>query len=126
MTETQRRFQIGDHVRVTATPVTHARQLAGKVAKVYGTANPSMTDVDVIGGLKADHAVNVFFADLNTSFWLSDNLLELYDHATETTSAITDLRYERTEDGAWHLMSTKEVDQQAEELVSKLGADLRR
>ena len=91
-----KQISFGDNVSVRQTPETQAAGLAGLSGNVYGETTPSSTNVEVIGELKEDYAINVHFEKLGESFWFSQDLLEFIDHAPGTE--ITD-RIDRLQDG---------------------------
>ena len=79
-----RAISFGDNVRVLSAPATVERGLAGLVGQVYGQTTPSLTKVEVVGETKEDYAVNVYFKEKDEAVWLSEQLLELVDHAPGT------------------------------------------
>lgn len=74
----------GDNVRVKRTPETIAKGLADLAGQVYGETTPSVTNVEVVGDLQDDHALNVFFEEKNEAIWFSPELLEFIDHGPGT------------------------------------------
>jgi hypothetical protein len=99
-------ISFADNVRVRVTPVTEAAGVAGLHGQVYGVTTPSVTGVEVIGEVKDDTAVNVFFAEQNASHWFTPDLLEFVDHApgTEIRVANSPTKSVRTEDGEWQVL----------------------
>lgn len=69
----------GNKVKIKDSPETLEKGLAGKIGDVYGQTTPSMMDFEIIGTPKDDFAVNVYFDDLNTSYWFDADLLETVD-----------------------------------------------
>jgi hypothetical protein len=59
--DTESTISFGDNVRVRATSLTQELGLAGMSGQVYGETTPSVTNVEVIGELREDYAINVFF-----------------------------------------------------------------
>ena len=96
-------ISFGDNVRVRSTPETESAGLAGLRGQVYGCTTPSQTGVEVVGELKNDYAVNVFFAASDEAYWLAPELLEFVDHAagTEISLAGVAKKWVRTESGEW-------------------------
>jgi hypothetical protein len=64
-------ISFGDNVRVRAAPLTQELGLAGMAGQVYGETTPSVTNVEVIGEIQEDYAINVFFDDRNEGFWFA-------------------------------------------------------
>ncbi len=92
-----------DSVRIRSTPLTVERGLANLEGQVYGETTPSVTDVEVIGEVRDDYAINVHFDGRDEDLWFADDLVEFVDHA-----AGTEIRYEcvpgkwiRSSDGQW-------------------------
>ena len=69
----------GNKVKIKDSAETREKGLAGKVGDVYGQTTPSMMDFEIIGTPKDDFAVNVYFDDLQTSYWFDADLLETID-----------------------------------------------
>jgi hypothetical protein len=71
--------------------------------QVYGWTTPSQTGVEVIGDLKDDYAVNVFFAELKEDRWFAPELIEFIDYApgTQFTVGRIPKTWTRTETGEW-------------------------
>jgi hypothetical protein len=99
-------ISFADNVRVRVTPVTEAAGVAGLHGQVYGVTTPSVTGVEVIGDVKDDTAVNVFFTEQNASHWFAPELLEFVDHApgTEIRIANSPTKSVRTETGEWRVL----------------------
>jgi hypothetical protein len=93
----------GDNVRVLRTPETERAGLAERLGCVYGATTPSVTNVEVIGHLSDDCAINVHFEDLNQAFWFAPDLLEFVDHAPGTEAWVqgSPTKSVRQPDGSW-------------------------
>jgi hypothetical protein len=91
----------GDNVRVTSTPLTVSLGLAGLTGAVYGETTPSVTGVEVIGGVDADYAINVQLDGRDESLWFAPELLEFVDHAPGTEIVIGNKRMVRSASGEW-------------------------
>lgn len=101
--ENQSPTSFGDNVRIRTTDLTNGLKLAGLVGRVYGQTTPSVTNVEVIGEVKTDYAVNVYFDELKESFWFAEDLLEFVDHAPglEMTLNGVPKSWTRTASGEW-------------------------
>ncbi|MEK6337301.1 MAG: hypothetical protein AABM67_20455 [Acidobacteriota bacterium] len=64
-------LSFGDNVRIRTSAGTEAKGVAGLVGQVYGQTTPSVTEVEVIGEVTSDCAINVFFKDRDESFWFA-------------------------------------------------------
>ncbi|TCK64676.1 hypothetical protein DFQ05_2659 [Winogradskyella wandonensis] len=93
----------GNKVRIKSTPETENKGLAGKEGEVFGQTTPSMMDVEVIGSLTEDIAINVHFEDLNESFWFAEDLIENLDNGqgTEITIDGVGKKWTKGENGEW-------------------------
>jgi|SRR5215213_2823528 len=100
---TEPTISFGDNVRVRATPLTEELGLAGAAGQVYGETTPSVTNVEVIGEIQEDYAINVFFEGRKESFWFAPELLEFIDHApgTEITLHGVPKKWVRSSSGEW-------------------------
>ena len=96
-------ISFGDNVRVRVTPVTEQAGVGGLAGNVRGETTPSVTNVDVIGELKEDFALHVFFEDRNEGLWFVPELLDFVGHApgSEITIKGVDKRWIRRKDGEW-------------------------
>jgi len=94
-------ISFGDNVRVLSTPETETLGLTGKEGQVYGETTPSITNVDVIGNIENDFALNVFLDDLNKDYWFTPQLLELIDHGEGNVIEAGNIRAVRKADGSW-------------------------
>ena len=91
----------GDTVKVRATPLTEELGLAGLVGQVYGETTPSVTNVEVIGSLSDDYAINVQVNERDETCWFAPDLLEFVDHAAGTEMVVGNAKAVRREDGSW-------------------------
>lgn len=93
----------GDQVEVKSTTETLALGLAGKKGEIFGETTPSITEVEVIGDVIEDYAINVFFEELNEGFWFSSDLLEPVDSDPDREIEITVGRstFTKNKDGSW-------------------------
>lgn len=100
---TDQQISFGDNVRVRDTEVTRASDVAGLVGTVYGETTPSVTDVEVIGEVTGDYAINVHFEERGESLWFAPDLLEFIDRGAgaEITIDGVDKKWTRTESGEW-------------------------
>ena len=102
-------IDFGDNVRVLSSPVTSSKGLAGLNGKVYGWTTPSSTGVEVIGELKRDYAINVYFEERKEGFWFAEELIVFIDHGAGTEVKLDGVpkKWIRTEDGQWKEFSLK-------------------
>jgi hypothetical protein len=93
----------GDRVRILPSAETEGKGIAGLVGQVYGQTTPSVTGVEVIGELRTDYAINVFFDDRQESLWFARELVEFVDHAPGTVVTVEGAgkKWVRTESGEW-------------------------
>lgn len=93
----------GSKVKIKDSPVTREKGLAGKVGEVYGQTTPSMMDFEIIGTPKDDFAVNVYFDDLQTSYWFDADLLETIDDGQGSVITLdgVDKKWTKGENGQW-------------------------
>ena len=70
---------------------------------MFGWTTPSVTGVSVIGEATGDSAINVHFDELNTSYWFSEELIEMLDHGPGTVISLDGQADEwvRLADGEW-------------------------
>jgi hypothetical protein len=94
-------ISFGDNVRVRSTPLTLERGLADKLGQVYGETTPSYSEVEVIGNLTEDYAINVFFADEHSSYWFSRDLLEFVNHGAGSEIVVGTTKLIRAPTGEW-------------------------
>jgi|SRR5512132_1925951 hypothetical protein len=95
-------ISFGDSVRIRVTPFTESLGYAGRTGTCYGFTTPSVTDVEVVGGLAADFAFRVEFEEEDVEdAWFTPELVEYLNHAAGTTASIGGHHFIRTEDGQW-------------------------
>ena len=96
-------ISFGDNVRVLTTPLTRELGLAGMAGQVYGETTPSVTNAEVIGEVRGDYAIDVFFDERKESFWFAPELLEFIDHAPGTEVRLDGVpkKWVRTAAGEW-------------------------
>jgi hypothetical protein len=106
-------ISFGDNVRIQSTPLTQALGLAGALGNVHGETTPSVTGVEVIGEIKEDFAVQVFFDDREEGSWFAPDLLELVDHAPGMEIRLEGVpkKWTRSETGGWVESETEVADQ---------------
>ena len=105
-------ISFGDNVRVRASPLTQGLGLAGMIGQVYGETTPSVTNVEVIGEIQEDFAINVFFDERKEAFWFAPELLELIDHAPGTEIRLDGVskKWVRTASGEWAESDTEDSE----------------
>ena len=93
----------GDNVRIRRTPETERLGIAESIGNVYGETTPSETNVEVIGPLRSDYALNVYFDSLKKSYWFGPEMLEFVDHAPGTEVHVHGSPYKSVHqrDGSW-------------------------
>lgn len=93
----------GNKVKIKKSPETEALNFANKIGIIYGSTTPSVTGVSVIGNSKDDSAINVYFDDLNESFWFNEDLLEEIDNGEGITMTLdgVDKKWTKGSDGSW-------------------------
>lgn len=93
----------GDNVRIRRTPETERLGIAESIGNVYGETTPSETRVEVIGELRSDYALNVYFEALQKSYWFAPHMLEFVDHAPGTEVHVhgSPFKSVRQRDGSW-------------------------
>jgi hypothetical protein len=96
-------ISFGDNVRVRDEKIAKELGVTGLIGNIYGETTPSVTNVEVIGELLEDFAFNVFFEELNKSYWLAPQLLEFVDHSpgSEITLDGVPKKWTRNEAGEW-------------------------
>ena len=90
-----------DRVRIHSSPRTRQLGVADLVGIVHGETTPSIADVAVIGELRTDYAVFVFFEDLDKGSWFASDLIEFVDHAAGSEMRIAGRRWIRSTSGEW-------------------------
>jgi hypothetical protein len=103
------KISFGDNVRVLETPETTRLGIARRVGNVYGETTPSVTNVEVIGEVTDDYALNVVFEELAKDLWLAPALLEFVDHAPGSEMWVqgSPTKSVRQADGSWLEMRVK-------------------
>lgn len=93
----------GDNVRIRRTPETERLGIAETIGNVYGETTPSELKVEVIGELRSDYALHVYFNSLNKSYWFAPEMLEFVDHAAGTEVHVhgSPFKSVRQRDGTW-------------------------
>ncbi len=93
----------GDNVRIRRTPETERLGIAETIGNVYGEATPSEIRIEVIGELRSDYALHVFFISLEKSYWFAPEMLEFVDHASGTEVHVhgSPFKSVRQRDGTW-------------------------
>jgi hypothetical protein len=75
--------------------------VAGLIGQVYGETTPSITGVAVVGPLKADYAINVYFEGRSDTLWFAPELLSFVDHGPGTKTTLGKASYVRSSRGEW-------------------------
>lgn len=93
----------GDNVRIARTSETERLGIADLVGNVYDETHPSLTNLEVIGELRLDYALNVYFDSLDKSYWLAPQLLEFVNHAPGTEVHVhgSPFKSVHQRDGSW-------------------------
>lgn len=93
----------GNKVQIKRTTETEKKGLADKIGEVYGQTTPSMMDLEIIGTLERDVAINVHFEELDESFWFAEELLDYIDNGqgTEITLDGVDKKWTKGANGEW-------------------------
>ena len=114
----------GDNVRIRQNPATEAAGIANLEGNVYGETTPSSTNVDIVGELEADYAINVHIDELNEGFWLDPNAVEFVDHAPGSEIRIdgASTKSVRQPDGSWIEVP---VERESKGLLARLRTWLR-
>jgi hypothetical protein len=96
-------ISFGDNVRILRSPETEHLGVAELIGNVYGETTPSVTAVKVIGELKSDYALNVYFDSLDASYWFAPHMLEFVNHAPGTEIHVhgSPFKSVRQRDGSW-------------------------
>ncbi len=96
-------ISLGADVKIKSITETIEKNLAGRIGCIYGETVPSLSGVDVIGKLDADYAVNVYFEELNSSYWLTSDLLEPINSGVGTVVTLYGInkKWTKTEQGDW-------------------------
>ncbi len=103
-------ISFGNNVRIVSNAITEKMGLAGLTGQVHGETTPSITSVEVIGEVKADYAVNVFFEERGEGYWFAPELLEFIDYAagTEITLEGVAKKWTRASTGEWIVSESAE------------------
>lgn len=101
----------GDNVRILRTAETERLGIAELIGNVYGETIPSETNVEVIGKLESDYAINVYFETLQLSYWFAPQMVEFVNHAPGTEIHVhgSPFKSVRQPDGTWKDMPVKSV-----------------
>jgi hypothetical protein len=93
----------GDNVRILRTAETERLGIAEMIGNVYGEATPSEEKIQVIGELKTDYALNVYFEKLDSSYWFAPQMLEFVSHAPGTEVFVHGSAFKSVHqrDGTW-------------------------
>ncbi|MGV3608844.1 MAG: hypothetical protein ACO1RA_20740 [Planctomycetaceae bacterium] len=69
---------------------------------------PSVTQVEAMGDITQDLAINVYFEDADLCFWFAPELLEFisHDEGGEVTLDGVDKKWRRNGDCGWDELST--------------------
>lgn len=104
----------GNKVKIISSPETVEKELAGKIGEIYGETTPSKMELEVIGKLNEDYAVNVHFEELGESFWFAEELLEFLDNGQGTVFTIdgVDKKWIKGSKGEWTEEDTLESKKQ--------------
>lgn len=94
-------ISFGDTVRIRATAETERLGWAGRTGMVYGWTTPSVTSVQVIGGIAKRRALAVKLEGQNDSLWFDPDLVEFVDHTPGTTARVGGRSFKRNADGEW-------------------------
>lgn len=93
----------GNLVKIKASTETDLKGLTGKTGQVNGETTPSMMEIEVIGLCKKDYAINVFFEEINQSFWIDADLIQKIDdgEGIEITLDGIDKKWTKGKNGEW-------------------------
>ncbi|MEL7270831.1 MAG: hypothetical protein AAGL34_14760 [Bacteroidota bacterium] len=94
---------LGSKVRIKKTPETEDKGLAGREGIIQGHTTPSIMDIEVIGTLTEDFAINVQFDELKKSYWFAEDLIEILDNGqgAEITIKGDDKKWIKDKKGRW-------------------------
>jgi hypothetical protein len=99
-----------DRVRILPTAATETIGVAGRIGIVHGETTPSVTSVEVVGGVAANHAFCVRFEDEDRELWFAPHLVELVDHAPGSTIRIGGQSLIRDVGGEWRNLNNTSQD----------------
>ena len=93
----------GNHVKIKSSNETENLNLAGKTGIIYGETIPSITNIKVIGNPNVESAINVYFDDINESFWFDPDLLQEIDNGVGSVMTLNGVDKKWTKDnvGNW-------------------------
>lgn len=93
----------GDNVRIRRSPETDRLGITEAIGNVYGETTPSDAKVEVIGQLRSDYALHVYFDSLKKSYWFAPEMLEFVNHAPGTEVHVHGSAFKsvRQRDGTW-------------------------
>ena len=102
----------GNKVRIKRATETEEKGLADMEGEVYGQTTPSMMNLEIIGNLKEDIAINVHFENLGKSFWFAKDLIEHLDNGqgVEITLDGIDKKWTKGENGEWNEEDTSPLN----------------
>jgi hypothetical protein len=100
----------GSDVKIKSVEETIEKNLAGRTGCIFGETVPSLSRVDVIGKSDDDFALNVFFEELNNSFWFAPELLEPINNGVGTVITLDGVnkKWTKTEQGGWKEEATSQ------------------
>jgi hypothetical protein len=90
----------GNKVQIISAPETIEKGVAGMTGQIYGRTVPSLSHVEVIGKPAGDAAVNVYFNELQMSFWFDPDLLEYLDDGEGAIITLGDKKWVK-KNGDW-------------------------
>lgn len=93
-------LNLGDRVRIAATPETRATGWAGREGTYCGFTTPSVTEIEVIGR-RDDLGYNVLFDNEQDDAWFDPSLVERLGFDPDGTVVFGDKRFRRAADGDW-------------------------
>lgn len=91
----------GNKVKIKTSEDTEKINVAGKFGKIFGQTVPSLSGVEVIGNPKRDYAINVYFEDIDDSYWFDESLIETVDTGIGSDIIIGDQKFIKNETGEW-------------------------
>jgi hypothetical protein len=84
-----------------------AAGIGGQVGVVHGLTKPSLSQVEVLGRLQSDQAVNVFFESIQKGFWVPVELVEFVEQASETVFMLKGVPTQWTQDASGVVVETR-------------------
>ena len=92
----------GDKVRIEEAEATVLSGHAGRVGECLGMTTPSVTEVEVVGDLGDDVAINVHFeAEDIPDAWFAPELLALVEHPRGSRAVVGDQAFVMDASGDW-------------------------